>query len=302
MGALRLAITGAGGFLGRAACTAAVARGHEVTALARNPRDGMVAMDLADPERLDELRLALEGCDAVIHCAAALSGDDSTHARDTIGATRQLYEALPEGARMVLACSVSVHDSRATHVSETTMNERYPERRDAYARAKLGQERIAGEAAGRGIDTVLMRLGALWCEGRRWNAHIGQRLGPILLRMDGGGELPLLHVNDAAEALVMAAETDLPQGVSSFVAVGDHRPSARQWLVEMNPEERPKLTLRLPWKTLLPFAKLARMLRLPVPGLLRVETLRYRMAPRVYDNQRAKTVLGWSPVHERSGA
>lgn len=304
MGALGpIVVTGAGGFLGRHVVAEATERGLEVRAQQRRgpPAEGVETqmLDLADPAQGAELKTALAGARAVIHCAGAVAGDDATHARDTLAATEALYEALPEGVPVILAGSMAVYAGRPGLIDERAAQEVAPERRDAYARAKLRQERIAADHAGRGADTLILRLGALWAPERMWNAHIGPQLGPVVLRMAGAGELPVVHVADAARALVMAAERPVPPGISVLNIVGDDRPDARAWLARMGPSERPRLSLPLPWWLLLPPAVVTDALGLPAPGLLRAATLRYRMAPRRYDNSAAKAHLGWQPEDGR---
>ena len=291
MGALTLLITGAGGFLGRATVAAALARGHGVRALTRRPVDlpgtEPVICDLAAPGA--ELAGALEGIDVVLHLAASLTGDDATHARDTLTATRNLIDAMPSGTALVLAGSMAVYQGRTGAIDESSPLEPHPDARDAYARSKLAQEQIARARAD--IPVTILRIGALTGHGRQWNAHLGLRMGPLMLRMAGVGELPLVSVEDAAEALVLAAErAPLSENLN---IIGNNLPDSRDFLTRI--AQKPALALPLPWQVLLPFATLAHALRLPVPGLLRPATLRYRFAPRRYPNTRAKQALGWAP-------
>ncbi len=295
MGALTLAVTGAGGRLGRATVAAALARGHRVRAVLRRPAqmpDGVqvTLCDLADPG--PELARALTGADAVLHLAASLGGDDARQARDTVAATRNLYAVA--GAPVVLAGSMAVYQGRAGMVDETSPLEPEPEARDAYARAKLAQEETARAAAAGGLPGTILRIGALTGPGLEWNAHLGLRIGPVLLLLAGPGALPLVRLEDAAQALVLAAERPM-QGLEIFNIIGENLPSARQYLAQIPQNARPPLTLPLPWQALLPAAGLARRLRLPVPGLLRPAVLRYRFAPRTYSNARARQALGWTP-------
>ena len=290
---MRLLITGAGGYLGQATMTAALARGHRVRALLRSPAraslpDGaeLLRCDLGAPG--PELARALSGVDAVLHLAASLTGDEARHGRDTLAATRALYGALPAGMPVVLAGSMSVYAGVAGVIDETSPLEPDPEARDAYTRAKLAQEAIC---AGFSAPTTILRIGALVGEGRGWNAHIGLRAGPLTLRLAGAGELPLVHVRDAARALVLAAEQPPAVGLQVFNILGDALPDARRYLAATATGP----VLALPWQALMPIARLARALRLPVPGLLRPAVLRYRFAPRRYPNARARQALGWAP-------
>jgi putative NADH-flavin reductase len=68
---MKLAIIGASGFVGSALLTEALQRGHDVTALARNPEkitttDSKLTTKAVDVENVDELAAALAGHDAVL--------------------------------------------------------------------------------------------------------------------------------------------------------------------------------------------------------------------------------------------
>jgi len=291
MGALNLLITGAGGTLGRATVAAALARGHFVRALTRRPADlpgtKPLLCDLAAPA--PQLAEALTETDVVLHLAASLAGDDATHARDTLAATRALYAALPADMPVILAGSMSVYAGHAGQIDESSPLEPHPAQRDAYARAKLAQEEIA--RAHPANPTTVLRIGALTGPGHEWNAHLGLSLGPLLLRLAGPGALPLVRAEDAASALILAAEQAPNAQILNII--GDNLPDSRRYLAQI--PQRPRLIVPLPWRALLPFAALANTLHLPVPGLLRPATLRYRFAARSYVNARVKQALGWAP-------
>ncbi|NDU99476.1 NAD-dependent epimerase/dehydratase family protein [Pseudoroseicyclus tamaricis] len=286
-------LTGAGGFLGRATRAAAEARGHDIRPLTR--AEGDLAEGLPPG--------ALDGVDAVIHCAAAM--DSARAARDTVQATLSLLRAM-EGhpARLVLAGSIGVHGGvqggGPALVEEETPLEPDPRGRDAYSRAKIAQEgMVRAEAAASGRAATILRLGALWDETHLSNAHLGLAAGPILLRLGGRGEVPLLHVADAAEALVRAAEREAP-GLRLYTAVGDDLPDRAACIRALRRATGwPRLALPLPWRLLDEAAPLlARIPRLGprLPGLLRRATLRARFAPARYANARLKET-GWRPKH-----
>ena len=300
MGALTLAITGAAGYLGRYTVAAARGRGHKVRALVRGAtpdlwRDdrgiSVVQADLADPKT--DLSQALVGVDAVIHIAASLTGDDGAHARDTVAATRQLYAALTPPCPVVLAGSMAVYEGRAGVIDEASPIEPNPAARDAYLRGKLAQEAVARDFPE--IPTRTLRLGAVFGPDRLWNAHIGPRAGPVLVRLAGAGEIPLVFAPQAAEALVLAAEQPALGGQVLNI-IDDDLPDARAFLAALSRPYRPAITLPVPWRVLTPFASLAGLLHLPVPGLLRPATLRARMAQRRFPNTAAKQALGWTPA------
>lgn len=283
---MNLLVTGAGGYLGAAVADMARARGHAVREIRRGPASGdVVVADLAQglPEG------ALDGIDAVIHCAAKLTGDDAAMARDTIAATRLLAQALAaRGIPMVLAGSVSVYDGMAGPVvTEATPLETRPALRDAYTRAKIAQE----AAAGAGQPLRILRIGALWGRGQLWNAHLGQGMGPVFWRM-GNGEIPLAHVDHAALALILAAEQPW-QGEEVINVIDDDRPDAVTYLAAL--PQKPARIVGLPFGLIDGVARALAPFGARLPGLLRRPVLHARMAPRRYDNARLHR-LGWRPL------
>lgn len=295
MGAMTLLITGAGGYIGRHAVSEARARGHRVIAVMRREArmpEGVERLicDLADGG--EALAGACARADAVIHCAASMSGDAARHGRDTLEATRSLLAAMPRGGKLVLLSSIAVYgwddvepDDRVT---EDTPLERHPERRDAYAAAKLAQEEIAQAAAkNHALQLTVLRAGAVFGPGRLWNAHFGPMLGPLLIRMESRGELPLCHISTCAQALIAAAERPATGPINLLDEDLPHRDRYLNCL-----DAGPKLTLPLNWRWVVPLAHLLSPLGPNRPGLLRPCVLRARFLPLRYDNSRMRAVLG----------
>jgi nucleoside-diphosphate-sugar epimerase len=280
LGCLTVLVTGAGGFLGGAVAAEARARGHTVRTLTRRS-GGDVVCDLAEGVSAS----ALAGIDRIIHCAAALVGDDATMQRDTVQATRNLVA--PAKIPIVLAGSIAVYDGMAGPViDETTPVESRPDLRDAYTRAKIAQE----SAARTEVPLRILRIGALWGPGSLWNAHLGAFAGPLFLRM-GQGEIPLAHVTHAAAALVLAAERTW-HGIEVINVVDDDRPDAERYLAAL--PRKPSLTVQIPFGLMDAAARLLSPLGARLPGLLRRPVLHARMAPRRYPNARLHA-LGWQP-------
>lgn len=307
MGALTgstILVTGASGYIGRATVKAARARGHSVKALVRNaetappnwaedPEIEILVADLAQ----GSLAGALEGANAVIHTAAAISGDAQTMERDTVLATRSLVDALPSPTpRFVLAGSIAVYDYEklrpGEELDETGEIVSRPETRDAYCVTKLAQETILRDwAIENNAELHILRIGLVFGPERMWNAHLGVALGPLVLRTGGDGELPLSHVENTAQALVIAAETPTEDAVQITNVVDDERPSRQRYLEHLN---RPAIPLS--WRIPNAVGRLLAPLHLKLPGLLRPASLRARMMPLRYSNARLHA-LGWTPVN-----
>lgn len=311
MGALKTyLITGAAGYLGRYTVDQARRRGNIVRAVVRRHESIPKAWHSDDkiiPVVLDmgsaqaNFSAALNGVDGVIHLAASLTGDDIAHARDTIFATYQLYRAIAgHPVPVVLASSIGVYQGRNGSIDEEAFLEPHPEARDAYIRAKLEQEAMAMQAVEQGISTRILRLGAIFGPERMWNAHIGIRLGAVLVLLAGKGQIPLSFAPHAAQALVLAVEKSLPDAtVEPLNIVDDDLPDARGYLAALRAAKSPvhyaPIIVPFPWPIVMIFARIARRLGISAPGLLRPVTLAARMAPRSYSNRRAKMALGWAP-------
>lgn len=279
MGALTILVTGAAGFVGQAVLRAGA--GHRVRGISR------ADADLAQ----DDLGHFVQGVDVVIHCAAALRGDDVAQARDTVLATQRLIAAMQAQSpapKLVLAGSMAVYAGdlpAGTVIDEATRLEPNPGQRDAYMRAKAAQE---AAVLASGLVHCIARVGAVWGPGHLGNAHLGIALGPVLIRLGAGPELPLAHVDNVAAALILLAE----RGAGVVNVLDDERPSPAAYVAALRRGGWPRIVLPLPWRL---FDLLA-LLPLPHrPGLLRRPVLRARMAPRRYTNQRLHG-LGWHPV------
>jgi len=303
MAKLTILVTGAGGFLGRATVAAARAAGHQVVAMTRVPADwddpgvtGYVAHLGEDslPEVLGEV-------DVVIHAAAILSGDDTVQLRDTVAPTRVMLQAMKSLAkppRLVHVSSLSVLGyaglSPMALIDEATPLENAPAERDAYTRAKLQQEADVLAASDRAAVHIL-RPGTIYGPDRVWNSHVGVGLGPVLIRIGGAGEMPLIHVTDCAAALVSAAEQPGSPGAPQILhLVGDNLPDRPRFLAALRKHGWPRVVLSLPWRALDHAGRVLSVVP-GLPGLLRAPVLRARMMPLRYSNDRAKAALGWQP-------
>lgn len=310
--AMTIMITGAAGYVGRATVAAAREAGHDVVAIVRLAAvtpDGweddegieVIEADLSDPNCIPFLDM--EGVSAVIHAAASMSGDDRTQEKNTLNGTHHLLEAIAEAQeppRLVLVSSISVYSGMGLPqnplIDEHSALESNPKNRDAYCRAKLRQEHICLSAAHEvGFELRIMRVGAVFGPERLWNAHVGPGFGPFVLRLNTGGEIPVCHIAHCAESLIHAAEYQVSSGPDGAIdilnLVDDDLPDRIRFLNAISRTGWPKMILPASWRV---FDILASFLRwLPNrPGLLKRETLRYRMATATYPNTRLKSRLG----------
>lgn len=298
----RILITGAGGFIGRATLAQARRRGLEVVAVVRghvpgewasDPGIQVLHADMADPSCIPALTSALENCGGAIHAAAHLGGDEVAIKADTLRATAHLLDALPEEMPLVLVSSIAVYDTMALSPGDV-LDESAPlntetTAQDPYSRAKLAQETLC-----RATDRPLwlIRPGAVYGSGRSWHALNGFWAGPLLVRIDSAGELPLCHVTHLGRTLVDAAVT-APQGVRMVNVIDDDRPTrARFCATHKRLSGWPRAMLPVPYGLWLDLARALSPVRGNLPGLLREPVLRARMMPLRYPNTALRSALG----------
>src|SRR5215469_6989476 len=96
---MKVLVTGASGFLGRQVVDCLVKRGHHVRAIVRPASkapqwDNEVEIFRADLRAEQNLKPAFSGIDAVVHLAAATSGDEDVQFTSTVVGTERFLEAM----------------------------------------------------------------------------------------------------------------------------------------------------------------------------------------------------------------
>lgn len=289
MGAVkRVLITGASGFIGRATVDAALDAGLEVVAVQRRigaNRTGVtyVSVDLTVRDSVEVLVSAMTGCDAVIHLAAAMSGNTEDHARLTIAGTEHVIAAMKKAGigHLTLASSLAVYDTSKVAIgaalTDATPLVTTDSPRDTYSDAKAQQETLVSKA---GFESVtVVRPGIVYDADRLWNAHLGLGAGPALFRAASGDPLPICHVQRCAAALVQATVHRLRDTIT---LVDPSLPTRGQVIKKLQESGWPKLVLPLPTGLLWTIARVLTPLALRLPGLLRAPVLRQRLMPMTY--------------------
>lgn len=296
----RVAITGAAGFIGRHCVAEARKQNLQVVALVRRLESArapwhtdenitLVPLDLATQS--DILTAAIAGVDAIIHCAATLSGDQT---RDTLQVSQHVLDAVvaAEVPHVVLAGSFDVYDVRKL-ADHAVLDETCPlgtDGRTDYAQAKQAQEVLFVDGAALyGFALSALRLGAVWGPAHGFNAHIGPAFGRTLVMIDGGGVVPLCRVERAAAMLIRAVQH--PNGVGKINVLDDDLPSRRQFVRALQKTGWPKTVLPVPlwvWRLMAAITPEAPTM----PGLLRSAILETRHRPLTYDNAAMHKALG----------
>lgn len=196
---MRLAVTGATGFVGSHLVDTALAAGHEITALTRRdqqPREGVswVAGDLGDRAALERL---VGDADAVIHVAGVISGHTAA----------AFEKGNVEGTLAMLAAATAGGVRRFVHVSSLAARE---PKLSLYGASKCKSEQLVH---GSGLDWAIVRPPAVYGPGDRETLELFRMAKLGIMLMPPKGRVSVIHADDLARLLVALAAPDAPQGI-----------------------------------------------------------------------------------------
>ncbi|GAA4688566.1 NAD(P)-dependent oxidoreductase [Streptomyces chumphonensis] len=284
---MKIAVTGAGGFVGAAVCRAARAAGWSVHPLTR-----------ADWDLTRPAPPGLPAVDAVVHAAAAVAdwGPPEPVWRANLDGTRHVADAF-RGTRLVHVSTASVYDPFRPTVRGR--EEQAPVRRylTPYAASKAAAERALADRP----DTVVLRPHAVYGPGDRTllpRVLDAVRGGVLLLPGDGRAAQSLTHIDHLTAAVLLACDPAAPPGTYNVadaapVPVGD---ALAALLAERGRTVR---VLPVPLTLAGPAATAAetawRLLRRPHPPRLTRYALSHLAVERTLDLGAARRDLGFDP-------
>ncbi len=249
----RILVTGASGFIGSRVVETLVGRGFrnlvcftrpssEVSGidaiLQRQPPGARIEVFKGNLLSRTDCEAACKGATVIYHLAAGTGEKSFPDAfMNSVVTTRNLLEAsLRHGAlrRFVLVSSFVVYTNRQKSrcLDESCPIEQHPElHSDAYCFAKVKQEQIVADyGKNSGIPYVVVRPGSVYGVGKRQiTGRVGLGTFGLFLHLGGSNTIPFTHVENCAEAIVLAG---LVKGVDGdiFNVVDDDLPSSRQFL------------------------------------------------------------------------
>lgn len=309
---MKVLVTGAGGFLGRAVVSRLQERGHEVRAVVRPsspipPWPATVEVFRADLRVEEDLVSAFDGVDAVLHLAAATSGNEDMQFSSTVVATERFLDAMAKSAvkRLVHVSSLVVYDwSKATSfMDETTPLEANPYAMGGYTIAKIWQERVVSRIAkAHSWDLTIVRPGFIWGIDHTQIAGMGRQFGRFYLLFGPFTRLPLCHVDNCADCLVTAVENPAASG-EIFNAIDSDDVRVWRYVSEYARRTGQRgMLLPIPYRVGLGVAQLAALTsrwlfgsKGKLPSLLTPRRFESQFKPIRFNNLRLTRKLNWAP-------
>ncbi|WP_260706278.1 NAD-dependent epimerase/dehydratase family protein [Edaphobacter flagellatus] len=318
---MKILITGAGGFLGKAIVERLLAHGqYDLRCMLRDPAKSAALQQIAThyPEarvefvsvnlrNAGEISRALAGCDLIIHAAAALKGSPAEMFLDSVVASRNLLEAIANEVRPLRVVLVSSFGAmgvaelpRGAMVDESVPLERHPEQRDVYSHTKLRQELLFWEYRDKyGFQLVVLRPGVIYGPG---SGHFSNRVGLNLfgrfLHLGGKNLLPLTYVDNCAEAIVVAALYDGADG-QVYNVVDDDLVTSSQYLSLYKSKVKRLKSVPVPYAALMWGSKMVERYHQKskgqLPAIFTPYKTRAMWGGNQFSNARLKSI-GWRPI------
>jgi nucleoside-diphosphate-sugar epimerase len=258
----------------------------------------------------DDCARAVEDVAVVFHLAAARGEKSIPDAfMNSVVTTRNLLEACARHTRLcrfVSVSSFSVYANRRNPhgrlLDESApVEEAAAVRNDAYAFAKVKQDEIVTEVAGKaGIPYVVVRPGYVYGEGNeKITGRVGVDTFGIFMHMGGLNPIPFTFIDNCAEAIALAG---LVPGVDGevFNVVDDDLPSSRKFLRLYKKNVRRFHSIYVPHAMSLALCSLwekySDWSEGQLPPVFNRRGWRAYWKKTRYSNEKLKRQLGWKPL------
>ena len=298
---VRVFITGASGFIGRALYDRYAADGEEVIGcdLVPDPERGIVAGDVGEAGPWQE---HAAGCQLLIHTAATVSfrleRREEFWRSNVLGTANALAAARRAGAR------------RFVHFSSVTVfgfefpdgvDERYPVHNTyvPYPDSKIASEQVVLQAHVEGrVPCTIVRPGDVYGpRSRVWALIPAQLIKARRFTLPGGGRgiHSPVYIDNLVDGVVLAARS--PEAIGQIVTLSDGIGVPYREFFAPYAELVGRRLITLPTPVALGSAAvIQRLARLaPADNEINVASARYLSRTGTYSIEKARRVLGWEP-------
>jgi UDP-glucose 4-epimerase len=232
---MRIAVTGANGFVGRSVIQAIRARGHYSIALVRDGVGHSYDSHADETELIGDIGVNKDlqirsRFDVMIHLASRAHvlkhqkarADDLFRLVNVLGTKRLLNAAKLAGAkRFVFMSSIKVNGERSLPgMPFTVMDQPNPE--DAYGRSKLEAELIGAQLSKQlGVEWIAIRPPLVFGRGARGNLRLLSKIVKMGIPLPLGSVVnrrSMIHVDNLSDLTIHCCESRMP---SDLILAGD---------------------------------------------------------------------------------
>ena len=310
---MKIAVTGANGFIGKHVVEQALLQGYQVTALIRSKvpeswhtqKNLTIAQcNLLQPGSFDD---AIKDCKCIVHLAAEMSSDSLSQYSQTIALTENLLAAMDAVniKRFIALSSISVldyvHQKTMTTIDESISLNRNGTDLGFYALMKRDQEALYLQwQENSNKQAAILRAGLVYDEHHLSPAHAGFTKGGSGLSVLHNGYVPVVNVKSVADAIVMMiSQKQINNEIIHLI--NDDLPAQDFYLKALKARGEAGLLIPIPWRMFAVFSFFIRHLlsiagqNSKIPDSFRKNSVAARLKPFVFSNKKAKNLLGWEP-------
>ncbi len=295
---MKVAVTGATGFLGAAICHALVAAGHEVVAIVRGTSDRWRLDGLDVTYRIGDVTVpttlpdALAGCDWLVHAAGRLGEfgiSEEAYTRLHVEGTRNVLEAARGLSRVLVVSSPGVLGSGEIRGESA---EYAPTNR--YERSKAAAEKVSLTYP----NAIIVRPEFVYGEG---DLHVlglfnAVKSGRIFLIDGGRSTCHPTHIADAVRGMLLALEKGKTGEI--YHITGQEPVPMRQFLRDIAAVlDVPEPTVSLPRFVMQPAAKLLEIVgeKTGITPPLTTSAVDFFSTSYRFSSEKAQRELGYTP-------
>jgi dihydroflavonol-4-reductase len=305
---MRVLLTGASGFIGSHVAAELASAGAQVRAFCRTeppPASGVADWEAGDVQDSDALSRAMAGCQAVVHSAALYSYSRSDAARMqavNVEGTRHVLEAAARTGvgRVVCTSTSATCGPVAGRLATEADSPPAWELRVPYKRTKLAAERLALEAAGRGVEVLCVNPTTVVGPLDRRPTPSGKMIRDVVEgRMLGylvGAGLNVVSVQDVARGHRLALERG--RSGERYILGSENLELRRAFDVVCQAVGLRSPWLPVPWTLAYAAAVGARVVGWALrrePRLLVLDEVRLARLPLHFSSDKARAELGYAP-------
>lgn len=238
---MQIFITGASGFVGKAA-TQALAKNHQVVAMARSEKSAQVVSELgANVAKcaLGSVKVEhLQGCDVVVHCAAFVEewGSEEQFWQTNVVGTQQLLNVAKEaGVKRFIHISTEAVLFYGQHLRN--IDETYPYAKKTpilYSRTKAAAEKAVIDANDDHFTTICLRPRFIWGPGDKTIVPaITEMVAAKKFMWIGGGhyQTSTVYIDNLVHAITLALTKG--QGGKAYFITDNDDQDMRKFLTLM---------------------------------------------------------------------
>ncbi len=298
---MRVFITGASGFIGRALAERYSADGHDVVGcdLVADGQRQVVAGDVSEPGAWQE---HATGCELLIHTAADVSF--------RLERREKMWRSNVLGTANALAAAQRAGAQRFVHFSSVTVfgfefpdgvDERHPVRNTyvPYPDSKIASEQVVLQAHLEGrVPCTVVRPGDVYGpRSRVWAVIPAELIKARRFTLPGGGRgiHSPVYIDNLVDGVMLAAAS--PDGVGHVFTLSDGIGVPYREFFAPYAELVGRRLIMLPAPVALGSAAVIRRIAQLAPGDNEINpgSARYLLRTGTYSNAKARRVLGWEP-------